>query len=190
MLSEDKYIQFISLLDKIINPNFKLSNSGGNITFIEKQVSEGKCEKVIIQTSRKVFALSLDIKGLEPFSCFNRSIKEYTKKNDGILFFLKNNQLIVLLIELKSDNLGQYLKQLKAGKNFSQYLINQINIFSELNIEKEDIVYKAIVFSTRNIPAKGTTRKLKLKFEDRSDLSCAELNCNTSHKLQMIKEAV
>lgn len=190
MLSEDKYAQFIALLNEIIDSRFILSNSGGRITFNEPQTREGKCEQVVINTTQKVFTLSLDIKGLTPFKCFNSSREKYTKKNDGILLCKKDKKLIILLIELKSDNLGQYLKQLKAGKNFVKYLINQINLFSELNILNEDIIYKGIVFHTKRVPFKGTTRKQKLIFEDRNGLSCGELNCNATYPLAKIKAAI
>ncbi len=190
ILTDCKYNQLITLLDSIIKPEFKISNSGGNIIFNEPQTKPCKCKQVTISTCKKVFALSLDIKGLTPFNCFNNSAKEYTKKNDGILFCGKGDKLVILLIELKSNNSGEYLKQLKAGRNFVQYLISQINTFSELNILSKNIIYRGIIFKTRNIPSKGTTKKNKLTFTDRSGLLCCELSCNATHSLCKIKEAI
>jgi hypothetical protein len=52
------------------------------------------------------------------FPFFNQSLGNITKANDGIIFYKNGNDIFVLLIELKSNNLGDYKKQLQAGKNF------------------------------------------------------------------------
>jgi|GEM_PF-766870 len=193
MITKDKYDQIISLLDEIIAPDFKVSNSGGTITFQESQRDKGKCEKVSISTTQKVFSCTLDVPILTPFNCFNTRIEKFTTRNDGILFCHKDNKLIIFLIELKSNNESKYLKQLKAARNFVEYLVKQINLLSDLHIPFDDIEFRGILFMLgRKTPPKGKTSKKisAIKFENRNDLICTTLSCNQNYKLQQIKEAV
>jgi len=178
------------ILDEIIDIKFKVSNSGGKIIFNEPQREAKKCEKVEIQTSKKVFALSLD-SGVKVFNCFNDSVENITKKNDGILIYQEKNKFVVLLIELKSLSEGTYLKQLKAGRNFIEYLINQINLFYQISIQESDLVFRGLLFKIfRTTPSKGTTKRDKLEFKDAEGLLVARLVCNAQYKLQMIKEGI
>jgi len=182
-MSEDIF----TILDEIITPYFKIQNSGGVIKIEEKQAP--KCKFVEIQTSKKIFALSLD-QNRNVFNCFEDGVKNINKKNDAIIFFIKKDSLIVLLIELKSDNRGKYLKQLKAGRNFVEYLLRQIDLFYNIKIDPSKIVYRGILFQTQKSPPKGTTRKEGLYFRDRNGLYCASLACNTMIKLQKIKDSI
>ena len=178
------------ILDEIIDIKFKISNSGGKIVFNEPQRETNKCEKVEIQTSKKVFALSLD-SGDKVFNCFNSTIENITKKNDGILLYQEKDKFVVLLIELKSLSEGTYLKQLKAGKNFIEYLIKQINLFYEISIKESDLVFRGLLFKLfKRQSRKGTTQRDKLKFQDADGLLVARLGCNCNYKLQMIREGI
>ena len=178
------------ILDEIIDIRFKISNSGGKIVFNEPQKESNKCTKVEIQTNKKVFAMSLD-SGDKVFNCFNDSIENITKKNDGILIYQEKNKFVVLLIELKSFNEGTYLKQLKAGKNFIEYLIKQINLFYQISIQENDLIFRGLLFKLfRNTPQKGTTKREKLSFNDAEGLLVARLACNSEYKLQMFREGI
>ncbi|MEA2017157.1 MAG: hypothetical protein U9N59_01805 [Campylobacterota bacterium] len=178
------------ILDEIIDTKFKVSNSGGKIVFNEPQREPNKCEKVEIQTSKKVFAFSLD-SGDKVFNCFNDSIENITKKNDGILIYQEKNKFVVLLIELKSLSEGTYLKQIKAGKNFIEYLLKQINLFYDINIKENDLVFRGLLFKLfRQTPKKGTTQRNKLNFQDADGLLVARLACNSEYKLQMFREGI
>jgi hypothetical protein len=179
-----------NILDEIIDIKFKIQNSGGEVIFKEFQQENGKCEKVKISTSNKIFAMSLD-NDYKVFNCFNNRIENITKKNDGILIFEYQNKIVVLLIELKSLNEGEYLKQLKAGKNFIEYLFKQINLFYPISIDENNIVYIGILFKTfRKTPSKNTTKREKIKFIDRNGLLVTWLKCNNNYKLQQFKDSI
>jgi len=176
--------KIFEILDEIIDINFKIPNSGGYVEIREN--NNATCKSVKIYVGKRTFALSLD-SNKDIFKCFN-DVKGIKKKNDGVLFFYKQDNLIVLLIELKSNNPKGYLTQLKAGKNFIEYVLKQINLLYDFSIDFNKVKYFGILF--RTIPAKGTTKKSKIKFEDRSGLKCATLSCNTEIKLIRIKEAI
>lgn len=185
-----------TVLPTIIHPNFKHPNSGGSLKF-EDNNQQSKCKIVEIKTSQKVFALSLDIQGRKPFCCFNESQELYSKKNDGIIFSEYQGNLLILLIELKSDNPTGYLDQLKAGRNFVKYLLHQINTFSHLNFDERNVIWRYILFRTcsRTIPPKNTTKKIssiefKNRGTDQDEIICTTLSCNEAYQLQKIKDAI
>jgi len=97
---------------------------------------------------------------------------------------------VVLLIELKSDNPKGYLDQLKAGRNFVDYLLKQIDLFYEIKIDNSKVLYRGMLFSTKKSPAKGTTKKTGFYFQDRNGLMCATSGCNEVYKLQKIKDSI
>lgn len=173
------------ILDEIIDNRFKISNSGGVIEIIEN--NNATCKNIKIQLTGKTFSLTLD-NNVNVFNCFNSAIANITKKNDAILFFEQNRKIIVLLMELKSNNPGDYLNQLKAGKNFVEYLIKQIELFYPFN--GENIHYFGALFQTRKVPIKQTTKKKNFVFEDRNGLYCTTLKCNQQYKLQQFKESI
>jgi len=84
------------------------------------------------------------------------------------------------------------LKQLKAGRNFVEYLLKQINLFYPIEINISEVVFRGILFKTRKnrTPLKGTSKPNKILFEDRNGLCCTTLSCNKIYKLQMIKEGI
>ena len=179
--------KIFTILDEIIDEKFKLSNAGGIIEIIENKST--KCKSVKIQTTNKIFALTLD-NNYNVFNCFNDGTKNINKKNDAILFFKKANYIVVLLIELKSNNPKGYLEQLKAGRNFIDYILKQIDLFYEIKIEYSKVLYRGVLFSTKKSPAKGTTRKRGFLFQDRNGLMCVTLNCNETYKLQKFKDSI
>jgi hypothetical protein len=152
---------------------------------IEISENNSNCKKVILKTSKEnVFAFSLDRKLKQPckvFSFFNSSTKGINKVNDGIVFYCKNDEIFVLLVELKSNKLGDYKKQLQAGKNFTNYLLSVVNSsFSKKYILKDEHI-KCLVFSLRKTSRKQSTKKNKMSFEEINGLHIAELECNSSY---------
>jgi len=91
-------------------------------------------------------------------------------------------------------NYTGYKEQLKAGRNFTNYLIEQINTFADFKYEKDEIIFRYILFRTqRETPMKGTTEKRLslIKFEDiGDDMLRAILSCNTNYQLQQIKNGI
>ncbi|MBK8816383.1 MAG: hypothetical protein IPN42_13175 [Methylococcaceae bacterium] len=82
------------------------------------------------------------------FPFFNPSVKGLCTKNDYILVHQKGNKIYVFLIELKSKNKGEYLKQLMAGKHFFQFIIDRIKLCNSdfQDIDKDNLLYKGVLF--------------------------------------------
>lgn len=174
----------LQILDQVIERSFHLPLAGGKLSLTE---TSADCKRVEIQISNKAFAFTLDGQGhlIKPFNASEAGIN---KKNDGVLCFCYKQKFYVFLLELKSGNKSQYLKQLKSGRNFVEYLIRQINLFYPVNIQPE---YRGILFRLdKRSPQKQTTRKTPPNFENRKGLLCVDLTCNHSYKLTQLKQAL
>jgi len=172
-----------------------LSNTINNDLIIplisdELQLSEAEaeCNKIILKSKRKnIFAFSLDTnlaKRCNMFPFFNQATPLINKVNDGIIFYLSNNEIFILLLELKTKNLGDYKKQLQAGKNFVLFLIEVLNSSFAKNyfIREENI--KCIVFSLRKTVRKQGTKRKNIVYENIDGLDIAELQCNDNHIIE------
>lgn len=73
-------------------------------------------------------------RGLFPF--FNRGEAKVTSFCDYIIFSEDNNNLFILLIELKKGD-NNVTKQLHAGKCFAEYVVSTVNRVYNLNITPE-----------------------------------------------------
>ena len=177
--------QLLNNLSDTIDDYFKVPLRSGEFEFIEENAG---CKKVILQSKRRqVFAFSLD-KNLpnrcKMFPFLNQSTPIINKVNDGIIFYWKNNEIFVLLIELKTTNLGDYTKQLHAGKNFVFYLLGILNNSFSKSYTIEENNIKCLVFSLRNTARKQGTRRKTISYESVNGLNIAELQCNDTHILE------
>ncbi len=154
-----------TILEETIAENFKIKKDNNNLLKIEELKNNTIGQGVIIKTSRKLFAFSLDKDGIKVFPFFNNTnVFNINTKNDAIIIYEKENKIYCFIIELKSGSNGKYLKQINAGINFCNFLLETINTFYDKSF---NFNYRGILFSTRN--NKGTT-KIKAKFENINDL--------------------
>lgn len=146
-------------------------------TFRLCEPKENLSVDLIVNKTDSVFCFSIDkdrdrtkLKGDPVFPFFNPEVKYLCTKNDFILVYQKGSKIQVFLIELKSKNTDGYLRQLRAGKIAFQFIIERIKLckpdFQDLNTE--NVIYKGILFSKREIPAKTTSvrpKQRKLDFK-------------------------
>ncbi|MEY3881325.1 MAG: hypothetical protein RIQ94_2121 [Pseudomonadota bacterium] len=160
------------------------------LRLIEDQVPLASVD-IKIKNSDNISCFSFDKKrqpksGDAIFPFFNASEGGLCTKNDYILVCQKGNQVYVFLIELKSKNTGDYLKQLKAGKLFFQFIIDRIKLFNSdfQDLDKDNLHYKGILFRIdRTTPNKGTTKQRKLEFNKTPDLDVCILNYENFYHL-------
>ncbi len=183
----------ITNLSNIINSDLVIPIISKEITINEIK-NESGCQKVILKlTSKNIFAFSLDYQlqnKCKMFPFFNQSLGNITKVNDGIIFYKNGNDIFVLLIELKSNNLADYKKQLQAGKNFVLYLKNMLNLMFNKNyqIDKDNI--RCIVFSTRKTQRKQGTKRENIKFANINGLLISEQQCNQTFYIEKFVKQV
>ena len=120
------------------------------------------------------------------FPFFNPTIKGLCTKNDFILVHQKGDQVYIFLIELKSKNIGDYLKQLRAGMLFFKFIIDRIKLcssdFQDLN--NDNLHYKGILFRLDRItPDKGISKRKKLEFNSTPDLDVCIQNYDNVYYL-------
>lgn len=172
----------IELLREAIAVKFHLSMNESNIIRIEEKQIQATCRfvEILLKKSMPYFGFSIDVPKEEgnsdPIYPFFEEKEGLCRKNDGILFFQSSNKIYVLLVELKSSNKGDYLKQLKAAKCLIEFIICRLNLLPEdPRINLEDIEFRGVLFSCRKTPNEGTTKKKNsMKYEDRNGLFVTE----------------
>jgi hypothetical protein len=177
--------QLLTNLSNTINKDLIIPLISNEIEFKE---DKAKCNSIILKSKQKrIFAFSLD-KNLDNscrmFPFFNQTTSSITKVNDGIVFYLSDNQIYILLIELKTNNLGEYKKQLQAGKNFVLYLVEVLNNSFLKNYKIDEINIKCLVFSLRKTARKQGTKRMNIKYEKINGLNITELQCNDNHIIE------
>jgi hypothetical protein len=157
-----------------------------------RESKDTSCKSIVFKsTSKNIFAFSLDYqlsKGCKIFPFFNQSLGNINKVNDAIILCEKDSEYYLLLIELKSNNLGDYKKQLQAGKNFSLYIISMLNLVFAKNYEIKDENIRCLVASTRKTPRKQGSKRKNIKYEIVNGLNIAEINCNSTVQIEKFIE--
>jgi len=180
----------VELLPDLIAEEFHLPiNTEGMLRITEEQI-QAACRWVEIRTKQSVpsFGFSIDKprkigEGDPVFPFFNPKEAGICSKNDAFLVCQKNQQIYVLLIELKSKNLGKYLNQLHAARSFFQFIIARIRLYYQCSHNLDKIQFRGLLFSCRRSPDKGTTKHKKVEFNDRNGLLVTEQECNQSYYL-------
>ena len=180
--------QFLNNLSNTIDNDFTIPLISGEVKIIEDQ-SQAKCKKVILKSlSKQFFAFTLD-RSLDNrckiFPFFNKSTALINKVNDGIVFYINNNQIFVFLVELKSNHLGEYQEQLQAGKVFVYFLLGIINNAFSKNYVLEEKNIKCLVFSVRKTARKQGTKRKSIKYEQINGLNIAnDLQCHQTYYIE------
>ena len=190
MLSSDIFRQVIAV-------DFHREADSENILCISEVQLQAKCQWVKIKLKKSVpsFCFTVDFKreknmGDPVFPFFNVDKFGLCAKNDLILICNKPNKTYVVLIELKSENQGYYLKQLKASKIFVDFVIDRLNLIGNKDeyIDKSQLEYRGVLFNLKQRTTQGITRKNdkknKINFEERNGLLVAELPCHDTYQLQ------
>jgi len=181
---------FLSNISSSINEDLILPLVSKEIKVTE--LKNPSCKSIIFKSvSKNIFAFSLDYqlaKRCKILPFFNQSLGDINKVNDAIIFYEKGSEQYLLLIELKSNNLGDYKKQLQAGKNFSLYLVSMLNLTFGKNYEIKDENIRCLVVSTRKTPRKQGSKRKNIKYDIVNGLNIAEINCNSTVQIEKFIE--
>lgn len=132
-----KFKELVNNLTQIINPKY-VQNLHRNFVLIEtnNQGDEIKSQTLKIQGNITNFTYCLDSKCIEtgqslnPFDIFNTSTPNICSKNDLTIIYpdQENSILKIFILEMKSFNASGAAHQIRASKNFVDYLILQHNL--------------------------------------------------------------
>ncbi len=187
----------IELLHDLMAKEFQLPIKERKLCITETK-SQATCRWVEIRMKQSVpsFCLTIDKprkKGENDpiFPFFNPEETGICSKNDAILICQKWQKHYVFLIELKSKNPGDYLKQLKAAQTFVQFIFARIKLYELCKYSLKDLEFRGILFSCRHCrktPDDGTSKHKKIEqkeivFNDRNGLLVTEQECNQSYNL-------
>lgn len=181
----------VDLLKEVIKEDLHLKVNETDLSIVvEEKHKQAKCRYVKIKLKKSIpyfgFSLVQSTEGGEKdpiYPFFNPEYPNICTKNDAILFFQKSNKVYVLLIEMKSTNVGIYLKQLKAARSFVEFVFQRIQIFDK-TVNTDIIEFRGLLFSCRRTPNEGTTKKQKIRFEDRNGLFVSEKPGNEIYWIQ------
>jgi len=179
----------VELLPDLIAAEFHLPMTKGTLRIAETK-REATCRwvELKIKKSMRCFGFSIDKprkigEGDPIFPFFNPEQKGICSKNDAILIIQKKQKIYVFLIELKSKNPGEYLKQLKAAQTFVQFIFARIELYELCKHPLNNVEFRGILFSCRRTPNEGTTKHQQIEFNDRTGLLVTEQNCNNIYHL-------
>lgn len=174
------------LLESLVADAFQIKTKNNTISITENK-PEASCKFVHLETDGPAFSFTLD-KDMHIVLPFKREAQFINKVNDCILFFKKDDNLICLLIELKSSKDANYIHQLKSGRNFVRYLLNQINDFYDV---KPQVKYFGLLFrEAKSSPNKNPFRRGDNAFIQNVGLKVATLPGNQTYKLSYIRHHI
>lgn len=178
----------IEVLNEVVHPDYKLDTSKSlTISETSQDTASRKttCKQVTIVGAGQVFALSLDNRGKDPFPFF-QDVSNVNMKNDAIAFCKYEDRLYVLIIELKSGNAEDGVKQLRAGKLFVDYLLGVIKM-NYGGIRNMDVACKYIIFShdtRRNVQKKSDHKSRKAVYRMRQGIPVAFMDCKDKYQFE------
>lgn len=171
------------ILDEVIDEKFVIKKE--DVLKIVETDARAKGKEVILKTSKKIFCFSLEQKEsgiFRVYQFFKKTTEKINSKNDAIIICEKDKKYYLLIIELKSDNINDYLKQIKKGKIFAEFLRETINLHYNEKIEFE---YRGIVFHTgRKTTKKRPTSKKECPYENRNGIKIVEAENNSEYYLE------
>jgi len=164
--------ELLQALDDILKSQFKRETQSG-IYVLEELDEPGYPLTKIKKTGRTLlyrFPHNVE-QGIDIFPLFDRKVADLTKICDYVVFYPyeeeKKAVFFVFLCELKTNNTNGAIKQVQATKILANYLIEMAQRY--LNFKTFLVEYRALIFSTTNIP------KLSTKFKPAYEVSSSGL---------------
>lgn len=123
---------------------------------------------------------------LLPF--LNPTVSDITKKNDAIVLVCDGSKLYAFMIEMKTSDKGDYLRQIQAGKCFLEFVVALLKLHEKLDT-KLVVNYYGLLCRSRTAPNKGTTKHSEIKFEPKSGVLIHECNTDQLNMRSLIDAA-
>lgn len=137
-------------LEKTIAPRYRLERDGRDWILPDKAVR-------LRAPHRSSFGFSLDNQENPPLAFFSSNPPEHVAKMcDAIVALQDKNILYFFIVEQKTMNSGDYIKQLTNGKAFCEWLVSLYKYHGYLNVQRVEFI-GLLVWEPRQMPSKGGT---------------------------------
>jgi hypothetical protein len=152
---------FFTTIQEIIKTEFYCQQTGEKLILqdIDQKTRKKLGNPVEVKKNGKIVCLQLDKKNIDIFPFFN-SVKHLCKISDRILFYSNEKCLYVFIIELKTANTTDSVKQVKATYVLAEYIVHTVRRM--LNFKQFEVRYRGIVFSDKGV--KGGTKPVNLAY--------------------------
>lgn len=132
----------------------------GNKVEIKEDAKNTRGKFVNITNITKAIALGLDVNKKDIYF-----LKNNTKINDQTIIHYDNGKVLVILLELKSDKIEKATKQILSGKAYIEFLLSILSVENKITIS--EVEYRAFIFTSKRIPVRKTTKKIRNLEPDR-----------------------
>ena len=160
------------------------------------ETNQAKCKSVLLKTTGiKTVVIELDKQGkdIHPLFSTEKGIIDLKIKNDYLIFALNKNKLYALLIELKSNNEGNWRNQCKAGEIVAKYILQMVNNWAtDIVLEVDNFNFRYILFHTNESSSfknkrKKNTRNSFFQYNKhpKEEYFSGKLMCNKEYNLGM-----
>ncbi|TAE02049.1 MAG: hypothetical protein EAZ97_02810 [Bacteroidetes bacterium] len=198
-------MNWIEKIKNLTDAQFHYSKDSGSRIILEEIQESASCKEVIINKiskNFKTFTLALDKRKIisktknpqekdvstDIHPLLANGIEYLKKQCDYVIFCQNNQELFVLLVEMKSNNSEGWTKQTYAGEHIAKYLLGMIENCLGMNIKK--VNFRHILFSNQNANAmkgrkKSKTSTQEFKYETHPDFDFFYIRkpCNTDYDL-------
>lgn len=151
---------FIDTIKQTIDAKYH-SEEARHSTWILKEINKESNQRIRMRLPKKncfSIAFSLDCKSSKPFAFLSDSPpRHFAKMCDAILFCVHENKIYLFVVEIKTNNQGEYEKQLINGKLFCDWLIALCREHKYLDSKAEITVISLLIWEPRRSAPEGTT---------------------------------
>jgi len=158
--------ELLQALDDILKSQFKMETQSGICILEEPGEPDYPLIKIKKTGKTLLYRFPHNVEqGIDIFPLFDRKMADLTKICDYVIFYPykqgDKTTFFVFLCELKTNNTNGAIKQVQATKILANYLIEMAQRY--LNFKTFQVEYRALIFSTTNIPKLST--KIKPDYE-------------------------
>lgn len=168
-------------ISHIIKSDFKNTFAGGKVV-----LKDSTSRPVYINKTGTFLCLQPDkkIKDWKNNFPFFETSTGICSVSDHLMFYPKTNSLFVFIVELKSSNTNDAIKQVRASFELSKYICGTAKRM--LNNPMVDIKYRGLIFSHKTF--KGTTKPKNLDYiqDQNSELKYRHLPSGANYDLDSL----
>jgi hypothetical protein len=196
-------MNWIEKIKNLTDTQFHYSKDSGAKVILAEVQETATCKEVVINKGNfKTFTVELDKRKIikktpnpqekdvtiDIHPLLKDGIEHLKKQCDYAIFCQKEQELFVLLVEMKSNQDNDWTKQTYAGENIAKYMLAMIENYEGLKLEK--VNFRHILFSNDNAnnmqgrkKSKTTTQLFSYEEHPKFNFLFVRKPCNTDYDL-------